>query len=88
MAVAAPALEDRVERLEVVIDGDPKLDTRGLRKRVEDVETLVKEIRELKLKFEGAMFTIKMLAVLVAVLGASNVVSILMMVNQIMGGVK
>ena len=49
------ALVDRVERLEDVVDGNPKKDIKGLRPRVEVLEDMAKKWRELSLMGKGLM---------------------------------
>lgn len=88
MVALSPALEDRVEKLEVVIHGDPNIDAKGLRKRVDDLESLAQEIRELRLKLEGAATTVKVLAVALGLVGVSNVATLILFLNQLAGGVK
>lgn len=61
--------EQRIHRLERIMDGVPNEDLVGLRTKVLEIEKIVKEYKDLKLMLRGAL-------VFMALMSATNILSL------------
>ena len=71
-----PTIDKRVEMLETVIFGDPRINAIGLMKRVSDLEELIKRWQRMELMLKGAL-AIMALTSLVNVVAVAKTVGLI-----------